>query len=79
MIEGQALSHVPTRKGSQRKVTLAALIQAHTHLRNEWLANRLAMGHSRSVSRLIRQAGEDPKFKKQCVKLEKMLDQFVGE
>ena len=64
---------LPTRKGDPRKVALAAVIKTHTHVSNEWLANRLAMGHNRSVSRLIRQAGDDPEFKKQCIKLTKIL------
>jgi hypothetical protein len=63
----------PSRKGDPLKVALASVVKAHTSVGNEWLAIRLAMGHNRSVSRLIRQGNNDDKIKKLCAKLTKLL------
>jgi putative transposase len=64
---------VRSRKGDPRKVALASVVKERTSVGNEWLANRLQMGHDRSVSRLIRHGREDPKIKKLCAELSKML------
>ena len=40
---------------------------------NEWLAERLEMGHNRPVSHLIRQGRKNSEIRKLCSKLEKML------
>jgi hypothetical protein len=68
--EGQP---IPTRKGDPRKVALATVVKAHTSVDNEWISQRLKMGHNRSVSRLIRQGNDKPEIKKLCSKLLKML------
>lgn len=64
---------IQTRKGDPRKVALASVVKAHTSVGNEWLAQRLAMGHDRSVSRLIRQDNENPQIRKLCSRIVKML------
>lgn len=64
---------IRTRKGDPRKVALASVVKARTSVGNEWLAQRLEMGHNRSVSRLIRQGNDNPEVRKLCTKLEKML------
>ena len=42
------------RKGDRRKVALASVVKERMSVRNLWLSEQLAMGHSRSMSRLIR-------------------------
>lgn len=53
---------IRTRKGDPRKVALASVIKAHTSVGNEWLAERLEMGHNRSLSSLIRQGRDNPEI-----------------
>jgi hypothetical protein len=48
-------------------------LKAHTSVDNEWISQRLSMGHNRSVSRLIRQGNASTKIKRLCAKLLKML------
>ena len=62
---------IPARKGDPRKV--ASVLKAHTSIDNEWISQRLEMGHNRSVSRLIRQGNENPEIKRLCSELLKML------
>jgi putative transposase len=64
---------VHMRKGDPRKVVIATLVKSRTSVGNEWLAQRLEMGHSRAMSRLIRQGRENPEILKLSEKLEKML------
>lgn len=64
---------IPTRKGDPRKVALASLIKVHTSVGNEWLAQRLDMGHNRSLSRLIRQGNDSKEIRKLCSELSKVL------
>ena len=40
-------------KGDLRKVLVATLVREHTAVSNRWLAERLAMGHTGGLSRLI--------------------------
>jgi len=61
------------RKGDPRKVALATLVKSRTSAGNQWLADRLAMGHNRSVSRLIRQGRDDAEVGKHLIQLAKML------
>jgi hypothetical protein len=42
-----------SRKGDPRKVIVAAVVPERTSVINCWLAERLAMGHTGAVSRLI--------------------------
>ena len=62
-----------SRKGDPRKVVIATLVKARTSVSNEWLAQRLEMGHSRAMSRLIRQGRENSEVLKQSKKLKKLL------
>ncbi len=64
---------LPARKGDPRKVALATLLRTHTAISNAWLAKRLAMGHDRSVSRLIRQGADRNEVTKWRQRLEQML------
>jgi hypothetical protein len=61
------------RKGDPRKVALATVVKSRTSVSNEWLAQRLEMGHNRSASRLIRQGNENAGVIKLCAKLGKLL------
>ena len=69
--EKTALAAAP--KGDPRKVALASLVKARTTAGNPWLAGRLAMGHNRSVSRLIRQGAKRKDIAKLLKQLAKML------
>ncbi len=60
------------RKGDSRKVAIAILIKRHTSVSNIGIAERLGMGHDRSVSRLMKQGKTDETTQKQCKELEKM-------
>jgi hypothetical protein len=57
---------VPTRKGDPHKMASASVVKSHTSVGNEWIAQRLEMGHSRSVSRMIRQGNDNPQVIKLC-------------
>jgi putative transposase len=72
MPDGEELQE-SIRKGDSRKVAIAILIKRHTSVSNIWIAERLGMGHDRSVSRLIKQGKTDETTQKQCRELEKML------
>jgi len=61
------------RKGDPRKVAIAIIIKRHTSVSNLWMAERLGMGHDRSVSRLIKHGKSDETIQKLCQKLRKML------
>jgi len=61
------------RKGDLRKVAMAILIKRHTSASNIWIAERLGMGHDRSVSRLVKQGKDNETIEQQCKELEKML------
>ena len=61
------------RKGDPRKVAMAILIKRHTSASNIWIAERLGMGHDRSVSRLIKQGKDNETISQRCKELEKML------
>jgi hypothetical protein len=60
------------RKGDARKVAIAILLKRRTNVGNQWIAERLEMGHNQSVGRLVKQGNEDRKIKSLCRKLEKM-------
>lgn len=49
------------RKGDVREVAVAMVLKARTKVGNEWITQRLKMGHNRSVSRLIKMGREEPK------------------
>jgi putative transposase len=72
-VTADAMAKLP--KSDERKVTLAALLRDRTSVGNSWIARRLAMGHSGSVSRMIgscRKSGEQAFTMK---RLAKSLDQ----
>ncbi len=53
MVEMRDLTPFKLPKSDDRKVVLAALLRDRTSVGNSWIAKRLSMGHSGSVSRLI--------------------------
>jgi REP element-mobilizing transposase RayT len=61
------------RKGDERKVLVACLLRQRTSVGNPWIAKRLAMGHSGSVSRLVMTANKHPQTKRKLDKLAKLL------
>jgi putative transposase len=61
------------RKGDPRKVLVAVLLRKHTSVGNRWLADRLAMGHTAGISRLLGTFQLDGSNQKALANLEKML------
>jgi hypothetical protein len=61
------------RKGDARKVAIAILLKRRTNVGNQWIAERLEMGHNQSVSRLIKYGNEHRKIKSLCGNQEEML------
>jgi REP element-mobilizing transposase RayT len=61
------------RKGDGRKVLVACLLRQRTAAGNPWIAERLAMGHSGSVSRLVVAATKHPPTMRELEKLERLL------
>lgn len=61
------------RKGEPGKVLVAALLREHTAVGNPWIAERLAMGHPASVSRLVAAFSKTPGRTTKMNKLGKML------
>jgi len=61
------------RKGDPRKVALPTLLKSHTSVGNQWLAERLQIGHKRSLSRLIRHGSGNWKIKAMVKELRRML------
>jgi REP element-mobilizing transposase RayT len=58
------------RKGDGRKVLVACLVRQRTAAGNPWIAKRLAMGHSGSVSRLVTAATKHPPTVRKLKKLD---------
>ena len=52
------------KKGDRRKVICAAIAKDRTAVGNEWLAERLAMGHGSYVSTLVHRIRRDKKEKR---------------
>jgi len=52
---------------------MAILIKHHTSVSHIWIAERLGMGHIRSVSRLIKQGKDNETIWQRRKELEKML------
>jgi putative transposase len=40
-------------KSDRRKILLAGILRTHTSVSNDWIANRLVMGHPGSISRML--------------------------
>lgn len=60
-------------KGDRTKVLVAALLRDQTAVANEWIAERLVMGHPGSVSRLVSGYKKEPTTEKEMKILVKML------
>ena len=52
------------KKGDRSKVICAAIAKGRTAVGNEWLAERLAMGHGSYVSTLVQRIRRDQKEQK---------------
>ncbi len=52
------------KKGDRRKVICAAVAKSRTAVGNDWLAERLAMGHNSYVSTLVQRIRRDKKEEK---------------
>ena len=82
VVKGSELLGLPTarkeleslRKGDERKALLAALIRRNTGTSAAWIADRLAMGHPGSVSRLIRLVADDSSMAKRLKELDRMFE-----
>ncbi len=61
------------RKGDRAKVLVAALLRKKTAVGNDWIAERLHMGHHGSVSRLVVAANKDSVHEAELKKLMKLL------
>ena len=61
------------RKGDRAKVLVAALLKKRTAIGNNWIAERLSMGHPGSVSRLVVAASKNAKHESELKKLIKLL------
>ncbi len=61
------------KKGDPSKVLVAALLRECTVVGNPWLAERLAMGHPGSVSRLVSTCAKERSRAKELSKLKKLL------
>jgi hypothetical protein len=62
-------------KSDDRKVALAALLRARTNVGNSWIAKRLSMGHSGSVSRMIGSCRKSGALASTIKKLANSLDE----
>lgn len=69
--DGKALANL--RKGDPRKVLVAVLLRKRTSVGNRWLAERLAMGHTAGVSRLVNGFQKAKRSGKHLAQLEQML------
>ena len=65
----------PLRKSDPRKIAIAIaiVVKASTTAGNQWIAERLEMGHERAASRLVRKGLTEPKIRNLSKKLEKMF------
>lgn len=70
-METEALSGL--LKGDPRKVLVAVIVRKHTSASNRWLADRLAMGHTAGVSRLLSKCRYDKESLRKLAELEEML------
>ncbi len=62
------------RKSDERKVLLAAVLRRRTSVGVNWIAERLAMGHPGSVSRMLGAMPRAGNLKKRLGEVEKMLN-----
>ena len=67
----KALSKLP--KGELRKIQIAVLIKDSTSVSNSWIAERMQMGHTGALSRLMGDLRKDKKAMKEVEQLKQML------
>jgi hypothetical protein len=60
------------RKGDQGKVQIAALLRKRTSVSNQWISDRLLMGNTSALSRLLGDFKKDSGNNKRMEKLERM-------
>lgn|GEM_PF-4691121 len=61
------------RKNDPRKVLCAAMVKNRTAVPNEWITERMAMGHPASMSQLVHRLRKDSYAANQLKKYEKTL------
>lgn len=61
------------RKGDWRKVLVAVLLREQTSVSNQWITERLAMGHTGALSRLIGGFNKDKSHMKKLKEIKEML------
>lgn len=61
------------KKSDPRKVVCAALVKRRTAVSNNWVADRLAMGHPASMSQHVNRMRREPRALKQLEKHDKLL------
>jgi len=61
------------KKSDPRKVICAAMVKARTSVSNEWIVQRLAMGHPASMSQGVHRMRRDVKASKKLLSYEKIL------
>ena len=61
-LPGGASALAALAKSDERKIQLALLLREKTSVTNDWIANRLVMGHPGSVSRMISAGRSDKKM-----------------
>jgi len=61
------------KKSDPGKVMCAALVKRRTSASNEWIAERLAMGHPASMSQHVNRMRKEPKASRQLKKHEQAL------
>ena len=61
------------RKGIWQKALLAAMVKKYCAVSNEWIANRLAMGHPAGMSKVVKLYQESIEGEKMMTKHEKIL------
>ncbi len=62
------------KKSDSRKIACAAVVKARTSVSNDWIVQRLAMGHPASMSQMVNRMQRDPMEKKQLKGYEKTLE-----
>ena len=62
------------KKSDPRKVICAALVKRRTAVSNDWIAERLAMGHPAAMSQHVNRMRKEPKAPKRINKHEQALE-----
>ncbi len=63
----------PLKKGDPRKIAIATVIKKTTSVSNQWITEKLQMGHDRAMSRHIKVGQENSKIRRMIRDLNKML------